>query len=91
MTITIKIPTGLRRFVDHQSSMQVNATTLNQAIATLADNFPAFRQKAYSTDGQLRQFVRVFVNAQAVNLHVEPAFLLKDGDQITLMTAIAGG
>ena len=91
MTIQIKIPTGLRRFVGNISEFNVEAETVNDALFELAKEHPGFARKTMSEDGKLKSFVRVFVNTKAVRAQDFEQAKLNNGDQIALMTAIAGG
>ena len=91
MTILIKIPTGLRRFAENTSSLSVEADTVSDALLVLAASYPNLANKAMSKDGQLKSFVRVFVNTQAIAVKDFEQVKLTKGDEIALMTAIAGG
>ena len=91
MAINIKIPTGLRRFVDNNSEFNVEAATVGDALFAIGKQHPGFARKTMNDDGKLKSFVRVFVNAKAIRPQEFDQAHLNNGDEIALMTAIAGG
>ena len=93
MGIPILIPTPLRRYVGGAKRVEVNATTVESAMAALAEQSPELRRQLFDDAGKLRNFVNLFVGDVHVR-ELAPAgqpVQLKDGDVITIVPAIAGG
>jgi molybdopterin converting factor small subunit len=89
--ITVLIPTALRSFTERQGAVQLEAGTVGQAVAALAENYPDLKQHLYDDQGQLRSFVNLFVGGRNVKTLEGLATPLAEGETLTLVPAIAGG
>lgn len=90
-TVTISIPSTLRKFCDKQDSLEVSAETLGQAFESLNSIHPELVQRITTTENQLRPFVNIFIertNSRDLSGMDTP---LVNGQKITLMSAFAGG
>jgi len=88
MAVTILIPTALRSFTERNAEVEVSAATVKNALASLAESYPAIKKHLFTDGGELRDFVNVFLGSDNVkNLDAE----LKDGDTLMIVPAIAGG
>ncbi|MFL6200228.1 MAG: ubiquitin-like small modifier protein 1 [Thermoanaerobaculia bacterium] len=91
MSITIQIPTPLRRFTSEQGEVQVDGATVGEALAALTDRFPTLRRHLYTDDGTLRSFVNIFLNDEDVR-HLKSAQTpVAQGDTLVIIPSIAGG
>lgn len=87
----IKIPTPLRRFADDESQIEVDASTVGEALERLTQRHDALRTHLYDDNGTLRNFVNVYVNKEDVRtLQSEKTPVQKD-DEIVIVPSIAGG
>jgi len=91
MNITIHLASALRRFVNGQPSVQVNASSVADAIQALSQAHPALAENILTKEGEVRSFIRVFMNQRDVRFCDTGELRLSEGDAITLMPAIAGG
>jgi len=87
----IQIPGPLRQYADKQSSVEVSASTVGEALAGLVSNHPDLKRHLYTDDGKLRAFVNVYVNDEDMRYLEKEATALKDGDTISIIPSIAGG
>ncbi len=90
-TVTIRIPTPLRSATDEQSSVKVEATTVNEALRALVDQYPDLADNLYNEDDELRQFVNVYVEDEDVRFGDGVETTLDAGDEISIVPSIAGG
>lgn len=92
MSVTIYVPTVLRRFTDNREAVELRATTVKDAISELVTRHPALQKHLYDTDGRLRSFVNIYLGENDVrhlaHKHDTP---LSDGDVLTIIPSIAGG
>ena len=91
MAVTLIVPTTLRMFTEHRSELTLDGNTVGEVIDALADEYPDTRKVLYGEDGRLREFINVFVGADNIrdlNGYDTP---VKEGDEIMLIPAIAGG
>ena len=91
MPVTLFIPTTLRIFTGGQSEIPLEGATVGEIIAALADEYPETKKALYDEQGQLRSFVNVFLGENNIKNLRNWDTPVKDGDEILLIPAIAGG
>ena len=89
--IKLFIPTPLRKFTGGQSSVELEASTVSDAIASLAGAFPAVKQHLYDSDNEVRRFLRIYVGDEDIQQLEGTGTQLHTGDKISIIPAIAGG
>lgn len=89
MAVTVYIPTSLRRFTQNHSKVEVEGRSLRALIGELEGRFPGLGSHLVDGSGQLLPYVSVFVNQEPVDNLDQTS--LKDGDEIALIPALAGG
>lgn len=91
MSVLVRIPTPLQNLVGGQSEVSVDASTLREAISRLAEQNSEFQNRLMDDKGELRRFVNVYVNEEDVRFLQKLDTPLKDGDEVSIVPAIAGG
>jgi sulfur-carrier protein adenylyltransferase/sulfurtransferase len=91
MPVTLLIPSALRSHTNGAARVEVPTATVSAALAVLAGQFPSLRPHLFADNGALRRFVNVYVNDEDVRFLNGLDTVLKDGDQIALVPAVAGG
>jgi thiosulfate/3-mercaptopyruvate sulfurtransferase len=91
MSATIFIPTPLRKITGGQTKIQIDASTLQEAIDRADAAYPGFRERVLDTDGEVKRFINVFVNGVDVRKLQGRATPVKDGDEVAVIPAMAGG
>jgi MoaD family protein len=90
-TVTIRIPTPLRSATDGQSAVEVEGSTVSEALRALVDEYPDLADNLYNEDDELRQFVNVYVGDEDVRFGDGVETTLDAGDEISIVPSIAGG
>lgn len=91
MAKTVRIPTPLRKLTNNEEVVEVNGSTIDEAIAELQTRFPGFKERLLDDSGAVRRFVNVYVNEEDIRFLQNQQTQLKDGDEISIIPAIAGG
>ena len=91
MSVTVIIPTTLRLFTEHQSEIELEGNTVGEVLTHLSDEYPDTKKVLFDENSQLRAFVNVFVNDESIRDLNSFDTKLKDGDEVILIPAIAGG
>ncbi len=92
MSITIHVPTVLRRFTENREAVELSAETVRDALAQLVAHYPSLEKHLFDQDGRLRSFVNVYLGENDVrHLSRKHDTLLSDGDVLTIVPSIAGG
>jgi molybdopterin synthase sulfur carrier subunit len=91
MAVTIEIPTAFRRFTDGAPKLESAAGSVAEALNELVTRFPSLSRHVRDEQGQIRQFLNVYVNEEDIRFLGGETYLLKDGDKMLLVPSIAGG
>ena len=91
MAITVRIPTPLRRVTDGQDKVDTNGATLREIIDSMESQFPGIKERLCDENGELRNFVNVYVNGEDVRFLEGIDSATGDGDEISIVPAVAGG
>ena len=90
MAVKVRIPTPLRKLTNEQELVQVDAKSISEAITKLQSQFPGIQERLVDK-GEVRRFVNVYVNEEDIRFLQNQNTPLKDGDEISIIPAIAGG
>jgi len=91
MAIRVQIPSPLRPLAGGADEVQVEASDVAALIEALEGRHKGFRDRLLDGSGNLRSYVRIFVNEEDIRFLQEKATALKPGDTVAIVPAIAGG
>lgn len=91
MSITVEIPTPLRRLTAGMSSVNCNASNLTELFADLDQKFPNLRPHLHDEAGEARRFLNIYVNDEDIRFLGGPGYEFREGDEVLLVPSIAGG
>jgi len=89
--ITVRVPTPLRRITNGQGEVQVQASTIREAIEKLEEVYPGFKERILDEQGEVRKFVNLYLNDEDIRFLKGLDTELKDRDVLSIVPAIAGG
>ncbi|MEW6306340.1 MAG: MoaD/ThiS family protein [Verrucomicrobiota bacterium] len=91
MPVTVRIPTPLRKLTNNEELVEVSAGNIGQAIIELQNRYPGIKERLVDDSGAVRRFVNVYVNEEDIRFLQNQETPLKDGDEVSIIPAIAGG
>jgi molybdopterin synthase sulfur carrier subunit len=91
MAKNVRIPTPLRKLTNNEELVQIKAETIGGAILELQSRYPGIKERLVDDNGEVRRFVNVYVNEEDIRFLQNQQTPLKDGDEISIIPAIAGG
>jgi sulfur-carrier protein len=91
MPVTVRIPTPLRAVAKGNANVQAKGDTIGDVIGDLEHQFPGLRERLVDETGELRRFINIYVNQEDIRFLDNQATALKDGDEVAIVPAIAGG
>ena len=91
MSITIQIPSALRRLTSGKPSVVCSAANLNELFAELDSQFPDLKPHLRDEAGETRRFLNIYVNDEDIRFLGGPGYIFSDGDEVLLVPSIAGG
>ena len=91
MATKVLIPTPLRPYTDKLDTVEVEGTTVGEALAQLTTKYDGLKKHLYTDEGKLRSFVNVYLNDEDIRYLQREATPLKDGDSLSIIPSVAGG
>ena len=91
MATKVRIPTPLRKLTNNEEVVEVAATTVGEAINELQARYPGIKERLVDDSGAVRRFVNVYLNEEDIRFLQNQQTLFKDGDELSIIPAIAGG
>ena len=91
MSKKVRIPTPLRKLTNNEEVVEITAGTVGEAIGELQTRYPGIKERLVDESGAVRRFVNVYVNEEDIRFLENQQTRLKDGDEISIIPAIAGG
>jgi molybdopterin synthase sulfur carrier subunit len=91
MNIQVRIPSPLRKLTGDQEVVPAEGATIGEILSNLDKAFPGLIERICDEQGNVRRFVNIFVNDEDIRFLEEKATTVKDGDEISIVPAIAGG
>ncbi|MGE3962347.1 MAG: ubiquitin-like small modifier protein 1 [Dehalococcoidia bacterium] len=91
MAVKVKIPTPLRNLTQNQDTIEAESGELSSIVETLESQFPGMRERLLDEGGEIRRFVNIYVNGEDVRFLSGLTTSLKDGDEVSIVPAVAGG
>jgi molybdopterin synthase sulfur carrier subunit len=91
MAISVHIPTPLRKYTAGKGEVSAAGQTVGDALDDLEKSYPGLKERLCDESGKVRRFVNIFANDEDIRALQDLATPLKDGDEISIVPAIAGG
>ncbi len=91
MPVTVRIPTPLRKLTNNQDEVKIEGSNVADVLKNLNEAHPGIGERLVDGDGTIRKFVNIYVNDEDVRFLQNTDTQLKDGDEVSIIPAIAGG
>ena len=91
MAVKVRIPTPLQKLTGDQAEVQVEANDIQTLLENLEKSHPGLKERICDDSGQIRRFVNVYLNEEDIRFLQKEQTPVKDGDEISIVPAIAGG
>ncbi|MEW6296202.1 MAG: ubiquitin-like small modifier protein 1 [Thermodesulfobacteriota bacterium] len=91
MAVHVRVPTPLRRFTGGAEEVIAAGTTIRALVEDLEKNHPGIKERICDEEGKVRRFVNIFVNGDDIRFLNNLDTPVKDGDEVSIVPAIAGG
>jgi MoaD family protein len=90
-SIRVRIPAALRSQTNEKSDVEIEADSVRGVIEALDREFPGIGARLRDEEGELRRFVNVYVNGEDVRFLDGLSTPIKQGDEVSIIPAVAGG
>ncbi|MEO0854363.1 MAG: MoaD/ThiS family protein [Cyanobacteria bacterium J06648_11] len=91
MTVKVLIPTPLQKLTNDRAEVSCDGSTIQDLLDSLESACPGIKARLCDESGELRRFVNFYVNNEDIRFLDGSQTALKDGDEVSIIPAIAGG
>ncbi len=91
MALQVRVPMPLRRFTDGADLIEATGETIGEVLSGLCEQYTEFKPRLFKADGTLNRFVNIFVNEEDIRFLEDLQTPVKQGDEISIIQAVAGG
>ena len=91
MSVSVRVPTILRPYTQGVSEVSAEGSTLTEVLDSLDASYPGIKGRVLDESGELRRFVNVYVDDDDVRFASGLQTAVKDGGQVSIIPAVAGG
>ena len=91
MGVTVRIPTPLRKLTNEQETVNAEGSTVAEIIDDLERNHPGLKERLCDDKGEMNRFVNFYVNQEDIRFKEGKSTVVKEGDELSIVPAIAGG
>lgn len=89
--VKVLIPTPLQKLTNDQAVVDCNGNNISELLESLESNCPGIKARLCDDQGKLRRFVNFYVNSEDIRFLENENTKLNDGDEVSIIPAIAGG
>lgn len=91
MAVTVLVPTALQNFTNNQATLESSGGNISELLDSLETSFPGIKSRLCDDQGKPRRFLNLYVNSEDIRFLEGTETLLKDGDEVSIVPAVAGG
>ena len=91
MAVKVRIPTPLMKLTDNQAEVTAECSTISEILNNLESQFNGIKERICEENGSPRRFINVYLNEEDIRFLDGERTAVKDGDEISIIPAIAGG
>ena len=91
MPVTVKIPPQLRTATGGNSAPTAEGSTVGEVLSAIYEQHGELKERIAGDDGQIRRFVNVFLDGEDIRFLQDLDTEVKDGAELTILPAVAGG
>jgi molybdopterin synthase sulfur carrier subunit len=91
MAVRVRVPTPLRKYTQGADEVNAQGGNVKAIVEDLEKHYPGIKERICDESGKVRRFVNVYVNDEDIRFLQNLETALKEGDNISIVPAIAGG
>jgi len=91
MAIKVLIPTPLQKFTNNEATIECAGGNIVELLDILDSTYPGIKARLCDDSGELRRFVNFYVNSEDIRFLDGKETALNDGDEVSIVPAVAGG
>ena len=91
MAVKVRIPTPLMKLTDNQAEVSAEGGSISEVINNLENQFNGIKERICDENWSPRRFINIYINEEDIRFLEGKNTAVKDGDEISIIPAIAGG
>jgi sulfur-carrier protein len=91
MSVKVLVPTPLQKFTSNQAVLECSGSSVSELLDSLEQACPGIKERLCDENGQPRRFLNLYVNSEDIRFLDGTSTPLKDGDEVSIVPAVAGG
>ena len=91
MAIRVRIPSPLRNFTAGKDTVETQGTSVGEVLNNVKSSAPGIETRLFKAPNQLNRFINVYLNDEDIRYLKNLETPVKEGDEISIVPAIAGG
>ena len=91
MAVKVRVPTPLMKLTDNQNEVTAEGATISEILNNLESQFAGIKERICDENGTPRRFINIYLNEEDIRFLEGESTAVKDGDEISIIPAIAGG
>tara|TARA_B100001123_G_C15056961_1_gene925942 strand:+ start:617 stop:898 length:282 start_codon:yes stop_codon:yes gene_type:complete len=91
MAVKVRVPTPLMKLTDNQSEVNADGSDITEILNNLESQFTGIKERICEADGTPRRFINIYLNEDDIRFLDGEKTKVSDGDEISIIPAIAGG
>jgi len=91
MAVKVRVPTPLMKLTNNQSEVTAEGSTISDIFNSLEAQFSGIKDRICEENGLPRRFINIYVNEEDIRFLDGEKTAVKEGDEISIIPAIAGG
>jgi molybdopterin synthase sulfur carrier subunit len=91
MEVRVRIPTPLKKLAGEQDVIKAEGSTVAEVLRWLTETYPGLKERLQDERGEVRRFINIYVNDEDIRFMKNLETPLNEGDQLSIIPAIAGG
>jgi molybdopterin synthase sulfur carrier subunit len=81
----------MRKLTNDQELVEAAGANIGELIESLEQSYPGLKERLCDENGNVRRFVNIFLNDEDIRFLEDKQTAVKEGDEISIVPAIAGG
>ncbi|MCM0592982.1 MAG: MoaD/ThiS family protein [Gloeotrichia echinulata IR180] len=91
MAVKVLVPTNLQNLTNNQATLESSGSSISELLNSLETSFPGIKSRLCDEAGKPRRFLNLYVNSEDIRFLDGTETALKDGDEVSIVPAVAGG
>jgi len=91
MSVKVRVPTPLMKLTNNQAEVSAEGATIADILNNLESQFAGIKERICEENGTPRRFINIYLNEEDIRFLDGEKTQIKDGDEISIIPAIAGG